>query len=109
MGRGEKMIKINVLNLIKNYTKYFFNYNIYVQTDYVVNQEMMCLLVDDEIQENTIIFENVKYKYLVNIDVVYSTIDNLNQQKLNPSNEDYTNALKYYVENDAFIDLEQKL
>ena len=76
--------------------------------EYKIDQNMKCLLVDDdEIQENIISFDNAIFKYLVNIDVIYSVIDNLNQQQQNPSDEEYIFAFKHYIENDAFIDLER--
>ncbi len=102
------MIRLNLLDLIINHRKYSFNYNIYVKNKYEIDRNMQCLLVDDdEIQENVISFENIIFKYLVNIDVVYSIIDNINQQKRNPSVEEYIVGFKYYIENDAFIDLER--
>jgi hypothetical protein len=92
------MIKVDLLDLIRNHKNYSFNYNIYVRKNYKIARDMECLLVDDdEIQENIILFENVIFKYLVNIDVIYSIIDNLNQQKQNPSDEDYIVAFKYYI------------
>jgi hypothetical protein len=108
--RGEegKNDKFKLLDLIRNYKKYSFNYNIYVQNEYKIDPNMKCLLVDDdEIQENIISFDNAIFKYLVNIDVIYSVIDNLNQQQQNPSDEEYIFAFKHYIENDAFIDLER--
>jgi hypothetical protein len=104
------MIFLKFKELLNNYQKYDFSNNIYVSTKGLLLIDTICLLIDDdEFSEDSIVINGTLYNYLMNIDVIYSSIENLNQQRENPTDEEYLKAINFYIENDAFIDLENEV
>jgi len=49
-----------------------------------------------------------KYCYLISVFQIKEVIENLNQQLIKPNTQDYVDAINFYIENDAFIDLEEE-
>ena len=56
----------------------------------------------DEFEDSLI---NNGYCYLLNMDQIEDVIDNLKQQKAQPSEQELLEAIIFYYERDAFIDI----
>ncbi len=53
--------------------------------------------------DNPVEMSNIGYKYFLSCDDVIAISSNLRERKTNPSFEDLFDALKFYLEHDAFI------
>lgn len=103
MGRGEKkMKKMTLLDVVRNTPSLDEYLAIYIPKDSDCELGDKCLLLDYS-DENDTLYPS--YKYLWFINTLAYILDNLSQQKSNYTDEDVIRAIKYYYENDAFIEL----
>ena len=62
-------------------------------------------LSDDEIDAFEDSLGRSDYGYLLSMDQIEDVIDNLKQQKAQPSEQELLEAIIFYYERDAFIDI----
>jgi hypothetical protein len=55
-------------------------------------------------------FDNIEdFQWTLSCYDVVDIIENLNQQRENPTDQEYLKAINFYIKNDAFIDLENEV
>jgi hypothetical protein len=99
-----KKIKfIELINNISNIDEYLV---IYIPKDSSCELDDDCLLMYYDDKKNK---HYTQYKYFCGVNIIISIISNLSQQNNSYTKQDLIKAIKYYYENDAFIDISNSL
>ncbi len=94
---------IEIINNISNIDE---KLAIHIPKDSECELDDDCLLVDYDDEDNNL---GTQYKYFLGVYDIVDIISNLSQQNSSYTNQDLIKAIKFYYENDAFIDISNSL
>ena len=94
---------LSVLELIKRYSRLDEKLNVcFVEDINLLSLDSNCLIMEDSEVDEQLLNNNL----CIGLDAVSDVFDNLDQQQSNHSKEEALEALKFYLINDAFIELD---
>lgn len=98
--------KITIKDLFNNIDIYSEEADLYLPSDQNWHPDTLCEFVSDAHNNaQHISINGSEYQYILGLYNIEDIIDNLNAQKKHPNIEDFIKALKFYFNNDAFIEL----